>query len=191
MSSSLRVAAALMVMVLATDPIARADELLHLGRFATPNEISGWDIDVRPDGRGLPPGQGDATTGQWAYAQWCSGCHGEHGSGGSGPALAGGVGSLATLHPIKTVGSYWPYSTTLFDYVRRTMPLYAPQSLKADELYSITAYVLVLNGLMPPEMILDATTLPRVSMPNRYGFVSGDGSMMGICGDQSPAPSGP
>jgi cytochrome c len=191
MSFSLRAVSALMVMLLATDSVARADELLHLGRFATASEISGWDIDVRPDGRGLPPGQGSATTGQWAYAQWCAACHGERGEGGSVPALVGGVGSLNTPHPIKTVGSYWPYSTTLFDYVRRAMPLYAPQSLKSDELYSITAYILFLNGLVSQKMILDATTLPRVSMPNRDGFVSGHGSTIGICGDQSPAPSGP
>jgi cytochrome c len=143
-----------------------------LGRPATPEEIAGWDIDVRPDGAGLPPGRGSVAEGRALFAQVCAGCHGEKGEGKPFDRLVGGQGTLASEHPVKTVGSYWPYATTLFDYVRRAMPFTAPQSLTPDQVYAATAYVLFLNGIVPEDTALDARTLPRVEMPNRAGFVS-------------------
>ncbi len=118
----------------------------------------GWDIDVRPDGQGLPPGHGNVRDGAALYAARCAGCHGARGEGAAAEALAGGQGSLASAKPLRTVGSYWPYATTLFDYVRRAMPFDAPQSLSADETYAVSAYVLHLNGLLPEEAI---STPPR------------------------------
>lgn len=146
-----------------------------IGRHATPEQIAGWNIDISPDGAGLPPGHGTAREGKAIYAQQCASCHGAEGEGGSvqpGPRLAGGRGTLMTAHPVKTVGSYWPYATTLFDYIRRSMPYNAPESLSADQLYAVTAYVLFLNGLVGEDAVLDVTSLPKVRMPNRDGFRS-------------------
>jgi cytochrome c len=142
-----------------------------VGRPASPADIAGWDIDVRADGAGLPPGQGSVDQGRSLYASACAGCHGAKGEGGPMDALAGGKGSLATAKPVRTVGSYWPYATTLFDYIRRAMPYDAPQSLKPDQVYALCAYVLFLNEIVPPDTFLDAATLPRVRMPNREGFI--------------------
>lgn len=133
--------------------------------------LSAWDIDVAPDGSGLPPGAGTVARGGHVFADKCAMCHGAHGEGGVGDPLVGGIGSLAGAKPKKTVGSYWPYATTLFDYIRRAMPYNAPQSLSADDVYAVTAYVLHLNGIVPDDARLDARTLPRVQMPNRAGFV--------------------
>jgi len=145
-----------------------------LGRPAAPAEIAGWDIDVRADGAGLPPGQGSVSEGQQVYATSCAGCHGRAGEGGIADALVGGAGTLATSKPVRTVGSYWPDATTLFDYVRRAMPYNAPQSLSANQTYAVVAYVLSLNRIIPAGAVLDAKTLPRVLMPNRAGFTSPD-----------------
>jgi S-disulfanyl-L-cysteine oxidoreductase SoxD len=145
-----------------------------LGRPATAQEIAGWDIDVRGDGAGLPPGRGDVAAGRQTYAQKCAACHGVSGEGGPMDRLVGGAGTLATAKPVKTVGSFWPYATTLFDFVRRAMPLNAPQSLSADEVYGVVAYVLYLNKIVPQNAVLDARTLPLVKMPNRNGFTSPD-----------------
>ena len=133
--------------------------------------IAAWDIDVAPDGSGLPRGAGTVARGAHVFADKCAMCHGAGGQGGVGDPLVGGSGSLAGARPKKTVGSYWPYATTLFDYIRRAMPYNAPQSLSADELYAVTAYVLHLNGIVPDDATLDARTLPRIRMPNRDGFV--------------------
>lgn len=141
-----------------------------IGRAATPEVLAAWDIDVRADGRGLPPGHGSVRDGAALFGARCAACHGAMGEGGSADALAGGQGSLATPKPVRTVGSYWPYATTLFDYIRRAMPFDAPQSLSADETYALSAYVLHLNGLLPEDAVLDAGTLPKVAMPNRHGF---------------------
>ncbi|MFG5119434.1 c-type cytochrome [Methylorubrum sp. POS3] len=147
-------------------------EPLGIGRPAPPETIAAWDIDVRPDGQGLPPGHGSVRDGAALYAARCAGCHGARGEGAAAEALAGGQGSLASPKPLRTVGSYWPYATTLFDYVRRAMPFDAPQSLSADETYAVSAYVLHLNGLLSEEASLDAAALPRVAMPNRDGFTA-------------------
>jgi cytochrome c len=145
-----------------------------LGRAATPEEIAGWNIDVGPDGAGLPPGKGGVAEGERIFAEKCAACHGAHGEGKPMDALAGGAGTIATSKPLKTVGSYWPYATTLFDFVRRAMPFDAPQSLTNEEVYAVSAYVLWLNHLVPDDVVLDAATLPKVVMPNRAAFVSAD-----------------
>lgn len=128
---------------------AAAGEKLGIGRAATPQEIAGWDIDIRPDGHGLPPGKGTVAEGEPLYMERCAACHGEFGeSAGRWPMIAGGQGTLATHDPVKTVGSYWPYASTVMDYIRRSMPFGNAQSLTNDELYAITAYVLFLNDVI-------------------------------------------
>lgn len=141
------------------------------GRPATPEEIKLWDIDVRPDGKGLPVGSGTALKGKTIYEENCAACHGVNGQGGIKDRLVGGQGTLTSARPVKTVGSFWPYSTTLFDYVRRAMPYQAPGSLSIDETYAVTAYILSLNGLLPETGKLDKESLPKVMMPNRDGFI--------------------
>ena len=143
----------------------------ELGRVATPEEVAGYQLDVLPDGTGLPPGRGTAVEGLRVYAAKCLACHGSGGKDGPMPPFAGGQGSLASVSPLRTVGSYWPYATTLFDYTRRAMPYDRPGSLAADELYAITAYLLAENGILADDAEMNAETLPRVEMPNRGGFV--------------------
>lgn len=143
----------------------------QLGVPATAAEVAAWDISIQPDGRGLPAGSGNAGSGQSVFAEKCVVCHNEAGKGGPFDRLAGGEGSLATSTPVRTVGSFWPYATTIFDYIRRAMPLMAPQSLTNDEVYSLTAYLLFLNGVIEERENMDATTLAKVKMPNRDGFV--------------------
>jgi S-disulfanyl-L-cysteine oxidoreductase SoxD len=151
---------------------AVADEGYGLGRPATPGEIAGWDIDIAPDGTGLPPGEGSVGQGKAIFAEKCAACHGAQGEGGPMDRLVGGAGTIATGKPVKTVGSFWPYPTTLFDFIRRAMPFNAPQSLSAAEVYSVCAYILFLNDLLPEDAVLDSKSLPRVSMPNRSAFVN-------------------
>ena len=141
------------------------------GRPATPNEIALWDIDVRPDGKGLPQGSGTVVQGKEVFAENCAVCHGDNGVGGIKDRLVGGQGSLASAMPVKTVGSFWPYATTLFDYIRRAMPYNEPKALTADEAYAVSAYVLALNGIIGAGDVVDAQSLPKVKMPNRDGFV--------------------
>ncbi len=143
-----------------------------LGRPATPAEIAQWNIDVAPDGAGLPPGEGSVRQGEAVYANRCASCHGDRGQGHPMDRLVGGASAIATKKLVKTVGNYWPYATTLFDFVRRAMPFDAPQSLSPSETYAVCAYVLFLNGILPADATLDAKSLPRVRMPNRNGFVS-------------------
>ncbi len=142
-----------------------------LGRTATDDEIRAWDIDAAPDGDGLPAGGGTVGEGTGVFAEHCARCHGATGVEGPMAALAGGRGTLATAHPMKTVGSYWPYATTLFDYIRRAMPFDAPQSLTPDQVYAVTAWILFRNGLLEQGAMLNQTTLPRIQMPHRDGFV--------------------
>ena len=148
-----------------------ADPRYGIGRAATPAEIATWNIDVEPDGRNLPAGQGSVARGRDVYNAQCATCHGANGEGGIGDRLAGGMGTLANDKPVKTVGSYWPYATTLFDYIRRAMPLNAPQSLSNEDVYAVSAYVLYLNGLVPDAAVVDGKALTALRMPNRDGFV--------------------
>src|SRR5215471_3380106 len=144
----------------------------NLGREVTLEEIAAWDMSISPDGSGLPAGGGTAVEGAAVYNAHCAACHGTNGTGGPADPLVGGIGTLASKKPLKTVGSYWPYATTLFDYIRRAMPFNAPWSLSNDEVYAVSAYLLFLNGIIIPEARMDANTLPQVHMPNRDGFVS-------------------
>jgi len=148
-----------------------SDDPPRFGRAPTAAEIALWDIDVRPDGTGLPHGRGTVAHGLEVYTTNCVFCHGEGGQGGIKDRLAGGLGTLATAKPIKTVGSYWPYATTLYDYIRRAMPYQAPGSLSDDDYYALSAYLLHINGLLPADGALDQDSLPKVQMPNRNGFV--------------------
>jgi cytochrome c len=134
--------------------------------------LAAWNIDIAPDGRGLPAGSGDVVTGAHLFAAKCAACHGAQGQGGLGDPLIGGLGTLTSAKPRRTVGSYWPYATTLFDYIRRAMPYNAPESLSADEVYALSAFLLNQNGIVPADTRLDAASLPRVVMPNRNGFVA-------------------
>ena len=142
-----------------------------LGTAVSAEEVARWDISIPPSGAGLPKGSGTARQGLQVYEQQCLACHGAKGVGKPADALAGGVGSLASKTPLRTVGSYWPYATTLFDYVRRAMPLANPLSLSDDEVYAVSAYVLFLNGIVGEDAQMNAQTLPQVKMPNRDGFV--------------------
>ncbi len=143
-----------------------------IGRVPSPEEIARWDIDVRPDGVGLPPGRGTAAEGEEVYAARCAHCHGEFGEAvGRWPVLIGGQGTLATHDPVKTPASYWPYATTLFDYTKRAMPFGDAQSLSDDEVYAITAFLLAQDGIIGEDFVLDATSLPRIVMPNADGFI--------------------
>lgn len=150
---------------------ASAAEKYGLGTPATAEQIAGWDINVFADGRNLPAGSGTVMAGRDIYNAQCLSCHGAKGEGGLGDKLAGGMGTLASAKPVKTVGSYWPYAPTLFDYIRRAMPLNAPQTLSNDEVYATTAYVLFLNQLVKEDTRIDAKTLAEMKMPNRDGFV--------------------
>jgi cytochrome c len=141
------------------------------GRPATTDEIALWDIDVRSDGKGLPPGSGTVAQGKQIFADNCAVCHGDNGVGGIKDRLAGGQGTLASNAPVKTVGSYWPYATTLYDYIHRAMPYQAPGSLSNDDYYSLAAYILSLNGIPPDDGKLDRESLPKIKMLNRDGFV--------------------
>jgi mono/diheme cytochrome c family protein len=144
----------------------------NLGVAADPALIRAWDISIPPSGAGLPPGSGNVKQGALVFASKCQSCHGERGTGKPMDALVGGIGSLSSDQPVRTVGSYWPYATTLFDYVRRAMPTTAPMSLTNDEVYAVSAYILNLNGIIPENDVMDAQNLPRVKMPNRDGFIS-------------------
>jgi len=162
----------------------RAEELpasFGFGRDASPEEIAAWDIDVKPDGLGLPPGQGTVDEGKALYAAQCAVCHGKSGVEGPNDRLV--VHSAAESFPDasdvaawqhRTIGNYWPYATTLFDYVRRSMPMNVPGSLDANEVYALTAYLLFLNHIVPGDTSLDAATLKQVEMPARNRFVTDD-----------------
>ena len=142
-----------------------------LGEMLTVEEIAALQYTVFPNGDGLPDGSGDAVTGEKLYRLKCLACHGAEGDNGINDRLVGGRGTLTSGAPVITVGSYWPFATTLFDYIRRAMPYRNPGSLSVDETYALTAYVLSLNGIVEPDEVLDATSLPQVQMPNRDGFV--------------------
>jgi mono/diheme cytochrome c family protein len=163
--------AVLAVLALASAARALAQSPYGIGRPATPAEIAGWIIDIDRDGNNLPPGSGSVAQGRKVFGEQCAACHGAKGEGGIGDRLVGGLGTLATPEPIPTVGSYWPYAPTLFDYVRRAMPQNAPQSLSNQDVYAVSAYILSLNGLLPADATIDARMLSAIKMPNRAMFV--------------------
>lgn len=150
---------------------AEAQAGYGIGRTATPAEIVGWNIDIGRDGRGLPAGSGSVSHGREVFQNQCAACHGDKGQGGIGDRLVGGQGTLASSNPVKTVGSYWPFAPTLFDYIRRAMPQNAPGSLSNEDVYAVSAYILNLNGLLPTDAVLDAGTMAAIKMPNRRMFV--------------------
>lgn len=143
------------------------------GAPPTKDQIAGWDIDVRgDDGLGLPPGKGRVDHGADLFAEQCAACHGTFGEGeGRYPKLAGGEGTLTAERPEPTVGSYWPFAPTLWDYINRAMPFPAPHTLSADDVYAITAYVLNINNIVPNDFVADRDSLPKVKMPNRDHFI--------------------
>jgi len=142
-----------------------------IGRGISAEQIAGWDIDVRPDGQGAPPGRGSVKDGEKVYLDKCAACHGEFGeSAGRWPQIAQGKGTLASHDPVKTVGSYFPYLSSVFDYIRRAMPFGDAESLSNDELYAVTAYVLSLNDIVDDKFVLSKDTWGNVTMPNQGGF---------------------
>jgi mono/diheme cytochrome c family protein len=142
-----------------------------LGVPATAAQIESADVSIGPDGGGLPPGSGTPAEGEAIFNTKCIACHGPQGSGTVNDQLVGGQGTLTGTTPIKTIGSYWPYATTVFDYVRRAMPYPTPHSLSDPEVYALTAYLLSLNGVIAKDAVMDAKTLPQVKMPNRGNFI--------------------
>jgi len=176
MSSSLNRSRLLgMAMMVAAGGIAQAAEpgFFGYGKTATPEQMAGWNIDVRgDDGAGLPPGKGTVDKGAEVYAEQCAACHGTFGEGeGRFPKLVGGAGTLRADRPELTVGSYWPFAPTLWDYINRAMPMPAPHTLSADDVYALTAYILNLNDVVPSEFVADRDSLPKVKMPNRDSFI--------------------
>lgn len=143
----------------------------HLGQAMTLSEIKQVDISVGPDGVGLPVGSGNAKTGLKVYEAQCLSCHGTKGQGKPVDALVGGIGSLSSDKPVRTVGSFWPYASTLFDYTRRAMPLQSPKSLTNNEVYAVSAYILFLNGIISEDFDLNQGNLAQVKMPNQDGMI--------------------
>jgi S-disulfanyl-L-cysteine oxidoreductase SoxD len=162
-------------LILAAGTFASAAEpgYFGYGSIATPEQIAGWDIDARGgDGVGLPPGNGTVERGTAVYAEQCATCHGTFGEGeGRFPKLVGGIGTLRHDRPELTVGSYWPFAPTLWDYINRAMPMPAPHTLSADDVYALTAYILNLNDIVSGEFVADRESLPKVKMPNRDNFL--------------------
>lgn len=143
----------------------------HYGVPADPARIKAWDISIAPDGTGLPPGKGSVAEGLTIYSQKCVMCHGVDGAGKPADRLTGGIGTLTSAAPVKTVASFWPYATTLFDYTRRAMPVTTPRTLTDHETYALVAYILSVDGIVKKDAVLDAKSLPKVKMPNRDGFI--------------------
>jgi S-disulfanyl-L-cysteine oxidoreductase SoxD len=151
---------------------AFAQQSPNLGKPISAEDLAAWDISIGPDGAGLPPGSGTVKQGEAVFGAKCQACHGEKGAGTPNDRLVGGQGSLpGDKPPVKTIGSYWPYATTLFDYIRRAMPFNESKSLTSDEVYGVVAYLLNLNGVIPESETMNAQSLPKVTMPNREGFV--------------------
>jgi S-disulfanyl-L-cysteine oxidoreductase SoxD len=167
-----RVFLLLLAMLVTAAAIAAQSPKYGVGRPPTPEEIRALGSAVAPDGTGLPDGSGTVSAGRELFAARCSRCHGPNGEGDVGPRLVGGQGTLATPRPLKTVGSFWPYATTLWDYINRAMPFDQPGLLTPSEVYAAAAYVLNLNGIVDAGAVMNATTLPKVKMPNRDGFVA-------------------
>ena len=168
------IATSLLLIALLSIPLTShaKDNKLNIGSAASPEQIAGWDIDVRPDGQGLPPGSGSVSDGETLYEAQCAVCHGVFGEGeGSWPVLAGGAGTLKEARPEKTVGSYWPHLSTLWDYINRAMPFFTPQTLSADEVYALTAYILYLNELVDDDFELSQENFTTIKLPNNGSFI--------------------
>ena len=151
---------------------ARSENTPGLGQEVTPEEVAAQDISIFPDGEGLPEGEGSVHEGEKIYQAECMVCHGKNGSGHTADQLAGAEMSLISEYPEKTIGSYWPYATTLFDFIRRSKPMNAPGSLTNNKVYALTAYLLYLNDLIGKDEKMTALTLPKVEMPNQDGFIN-------------------
>jgi cytochrome c len=168
MSRTVVVAAALAIAASS----AFAADAPKFGKPISEADAKAWDISIAPDGKGLPEGSGTPAQGAMIYAQKCASCHGEKGEGGLGPRLVGGQGTLkAPAQPVQTVGSYWPYATSVFDFVRRAMPYAQPKSLTNDEVYAVVAYIFSINGIIKDTDVMNKDTLAKVQMPNRDGFI--------------------
>ena len=164
---------AIVLAVLASSvPLAAQSPTFGVGRPATTEEIRDLGVAIAPDGGGLPEGSGTVAAGRDVFVAQCARCHGPKGEGDVGPALAGGQGTLRTTRPLKTVGSYWPYATTLWDYINRAMPFDKPGLLRPSEVYAVAGYILNLNGIIGDADVMDSKSLPKVKMPNRDGFVA-------------------
>ena len=151
---------------------AQAPNYKNVGRAPTAQEVQAMDIAISTDGKELPPGSGNAKTGARLFAEKCAACHGENLEGSAqAPALIGGAGTLTSMQPTLTTGSYWPFATTIFDYIRRAMPRYQEGSLKNDEVYSLAAFILFRDEIIKEDDVIDAKTLPKIKMPNRDGFI--------------------
>jgi cytochrome c len=162
--------------IMAKDVVLPSHGVFHLGRRATPAEIAAWDIDVRPDGTGLPDGKGTVAQGEVVFTERCASCHGDFGEGrGRWPVLAGGFDTLTAERPVKTIGSYWPYLSTVFDYVRRAMPFGDARSLTDDEVYALTAYLLYLNDIVTDEEFeLSRQNFTSIHLGNEENFIADD-----------------
>jgi cytochrome c len=165
--STLKLAA---ILAFVASTASAAVETPMLGKPISPADLAPWDMSIGPDGAGLPPGKGSAKEGKQIFIDKCAGCHGVEGEGQPADRLVGGQGTLTSATPVKTVGSYWPYSTTLFDFIRRAMPLNEPQTLTSDEIYAVSAFILNANGIIKPGEVMNAKTLPKVKMPNQGNF---------------------
>ena len=168
--------AVLLLLPLALASQAVADQRpFNLGEVATAEQVAGWDIDVRPDGLGAPVGTGNAFDGEEVYADRCASCHGDFGEAvDNWPVLVGGEGTLASHDPVKTTGSYWPYASTMYDYIYRAMPFGEAQSLTHDETYQIVAYLLYMNDIIDDEFEVNQDNIGTIEMPNRDGFMMPD-----------------
>jgi len=163
---------ALLLVLASAIPLAAQSPRFGVGRPPTPEEIRDLGAAIAPDGGGLPEGSGTVAAGREVFAAECSRCHGPKAEGDVGPVLVGGQGTLRTARPLKTVGSFWPYATTLWDYINRAMPFDKPGLLKPPQVYAVVAYILNLNGIIGDAAVMDAQSLPKVRMPNRDGFVA-------------------
>lgn len=151
---------------------AQAPDYANVGRAPTGEEVRAWNIAIGPEGKELPPGSGNAKEGAKIFAAKCAVCHGATAEGTQqGPRLTGGQGTLNTLQPVRTIGSYWPFATTVWDYINRAMPRNNEGTLHPDEVYSLTAFILFRNGIIQENEVMDAKSLPKVRMPNREGFI--------------------
>lgn len=167
--------AALTVALSLTAGTTLASGKYGLGRTATPEEVAAWDIDIRPDGAGLPEGSGTVAQGEEVWEEKCASCHGDFGEAvDRWPVIAGGQDTLDSADPVKTVGSYWPYLSTVYDYVYRAMPFTEARSLEPDEVYALTAYILSINDMVDDDFELSKSNFASVKMPNEGGFVPDD-----------------